>query len=127
MKREMTGDTGCERRNTTSGFTLVEIMIVVAIIGLLAAMALPSFSRARNTAQQNACINNLRQIDSAKEQWSLAASKSDGDDPVTTAVDGYIKGSTSPKCPGGGSYSYNVIGTNPSCSVSVPTSHRLAR
>ena len=54
-----------------AGVTLVEIMIVVAIIGLLAAIAIPNFVRARNTSQTNACINNLRQIDGALQQYAL--------------------------------------------------------
>jgi len=107
------------------GFTLVEIMIVVAIIGLLAAIAIPSFVKARNTAQQNGCINNLRMIDSGKEQAALANKWAAGNDPSTIVVNTYIKGDSTPECPAGGTYTYNVIGTNPVCNIMTPTSHKM--
>ena len=100
-----------------AGFTLVEIMIVVAIIGLLAAIAIPNFVKARTTAQKNACINNLRQIDGAKEQWALENKKAAGADIVQTEVDEYIKGKTTPKCPASGTYTYNKVDTAPECSL----------
>ena len=53
-------------------------MIVVAIIGLLAAIAIPNFIKARATSQQNACINNLRQIDGAINEWALETGQSNG-------------------------------------------------
>ena len=106
------------KTNRKAGFTLVEIMIVVAIIGLLAAIAIPNFVKARTTAQKNACINNLRQIDGAKEQWALEQKKSAGASITQSEVDTYIKGGT-PKCPAGGTYTYGNVDTAPICSVAT--------
>ena len=106
------------KTNRKSGFTLVEIMIVVAIIGLLAAIAIPNFVKARGTAQKNACINNLRQIDGAKEQWALEKKKSAGAASVDAEVEEYIKGGR-PKCPAGGDYTFNAVDTSPTCSLSA--------
>ena len=103
------------------GFTLVEIMIVVAIIGLLAAIAIPNFMKAREKAQKNACIANLRQMEGAKTLWALDNGGSTGNE-VTMAnlVSDYIK--STPSCPAGGTYALGVIGTTPTCTV---TGHAL--
>lgn len=117
------------KTNRKSGFTLVEIMIVVAIIGLLAAIAIPNFVKARTTAQKNACVNNLRQIDGAKEQWALEANAKTGDavsEDATTGLPAYIKGGT-PTCPvGNAAYTVGAVGTPPACAnVATLTDHVL--
>src|SRR5512139_1924284 len=116
-------------KNSTSrkgGFTLVEIMILVAIIGLLAAIAIPNFVRARTTSQMNACINNLRQIDGAKQQWALETKQATNATPVFSDVSPYLKSAV--VCPAGGatatfatSYTISDVGTRPACRIMAGT------
>jgi len=115
------------RTTREGGFTLVEIMIVVAIIGLLASIAIPNFVKARTTAQMNACISNLRQIDGAIQQWALDTKQ--GDTATVTAADvlPYLKNAVT--CPGGGktfadSYSLTTVAARPTC-LRQPNTHKL--
>lgn len=105
------------RMKLKHGFTLVEIMIVVLIVALLAAIAVPAFARARSISQKNACLNNLRLIDSAKEQFALDNNKDADTVPDEDDLVKYLKNNLAPKCPAGGDYTMNSISTNPSCSV----------
>src|SRR5690242_19787892 len=102
------------------GFTLVEIMIVVLIIGILLAIAVPNFVKARESSRTKSCVANLKQIDSAKEQYAMDNKLAQGASaPATTdlaGTNGYMK--SFPTCPSTGTaYSVNAIGTSPSCAV----------
>ena len=102
-------------------FTLVEIMIVVLIIGILLAIAIPNFIRARESSRAKACVSNLRQVDSAKEQWAMdyrmaaGSALTDMTYLAGTGTNTYIK--ATPVCPSSGTYTINSIGTDPVCSV----------
>ena len=116
-----------KRTSRQGGFTLVEIMIVVAIIGLLASIAVPNFVKARTTAQMNACISNLRQIDGAIQQWALDTKQ--GDTATVTAADilPYLKNAV--VCPSGGktfadSYAISTVATAPAC-LKQPATHKI--
>jgi prepilin-type N-terminal cleavage/methylation domain-containing protein len=103
-------------------FTLVEIMIVVLIIGILLAIAVPQFVNARTQSQQSTCIANLSQIESAKEQWAMETAQpatampqwSDLVGPVNSGT-GYLK--SQPNCPSGGTYTIQTLAIRPTCTV----------
>lgn len=118
-------------KTLSKGFTLVEIMIVVMILGLLLAIVVPHYVRQRATAQANTCINNLTKIESAASQFALERGKKTGD-PLSYPQDlsAYLRLNSSgniPPCPSGGTYVLANVGNAPTCSLgsSVSPAHIL--
>ena len=110
-----------------SAFTLIEIMIVVAIIGMLAAIAVPNFAKARGEAQRTGCVSNLQRIDGAIQVWALEQKK-DADQQVTYAdISSYLKNAV--VCPSGGtsfadSYTITTVDAKPACQRR-PDTHKV--
>ena len=105
-------------RSFQKGFTLLEIMIVVAIIGIILAIAMPNFMKSRNNARQQVCIENLAQIESAKQIWGVETGKKEGDVASDSDLIGpmlYMK--KKPDCPAGGTYDFQSIGTSATCNI----------
>lgn len=116
----------------SEGFTLIEIMIVVLIIGILLAIAVPNFMKARETSRAKGCIANMKQIAGAKEQWAMDNNKGQTDTPTFAMIkgpDSYIKSTNTADlvCPAGGTYTIGDMLTDPVCSLgaTVTPSHIL--
>ena len=109
------------RLSRRTGFTLVEIMIVIAIIGLLAAVAVPNFMRAQKKAKEQFCALNREAIDNSKQLWCTENKKSEKDTPSEDDIKVYLKDNKFPQCPSGGQYSVNAVDAKCTCSVHAET------
>jgi len=97
------------------GYLAVAMSMVIMMLSII---AIPNFMKARQAAMKNACINNLRQIDAAKEQWALENSKKAGETPTQHDLQGYLSHNRAwPVCPEGGTYEIQAVGEEPACSV----------
>lgn len=103
-------------RSTVWATTILCVIGLGSFLLVLSQFTLCGGPRARGMAMRHACINNLRRIDGAKEQWALEQRKEQGDLITVSGVDAYIKGGH-PQCPAGGSYRYGKIGDDPLCSI----------
>ena len=108
-----------------AGFTLIEIMIVVMIIGLLAMIAMPAITGSMNTARYNAIINNLKVIDNQKALWSADHKTGDGKEPTEADMAPYFNNGKFPALVMGEHYNLNPVGTPPT--ATIPTRLKMPK
>ena len=89
----------------------------IVFIPLMAAIAIPNFVKAREVAQRNGCINNLRMIDAAKNEWALENHKNNEDTPTKQDLLPFLKNAQFPQCPAAGTYTIGEVKDAPTCSV----------
>ena len=112
-------------KRTKKGFTLIEILIVVLIIGILLAIAIPNFMKARATSRTKACVANMRQIDSAKQQWAMDNNQLGSATPTSGNILTYLSCAAMPSCPEGATaYVIGTVDTKQVCpNVGTFTQH----
>lgn len=93
------------------------IVWAVILVPMMLGIAIPNFVKARDTAMENACINNLRMIEGAKQQWALENGKSPGDIPTAQDLKQFLPNGTFPTCPAGGTYTIGAVSNAPTCSI----------
>ncbi len=98
---------------------MLELLVILAIIGLIAAIGVPNLFRARDTAQQRTCIENLTRLEGVKQQWGAEKKKDNNDVPAVSDVEPYLKKMVG--CPSGGIYSLNALGVRASCTIAGHT------
>ncbi len=103
-----------------AGYVGIAFSIAIATVAVI---SIPNFVKVRPTAQQNACISNLRYIDIVKQQWAAENKKSETDTPSKEDVIQFMKNQQFPVCPAGGTYTINAVDQDPKCSI--PT-HRIS-
>ncbi|MFT4688917.1 MAG: competence type IV pilus major pilin ComGC [Verrucomicrobiia bacterium] len=102
------------------GFSLIELAIVVAVLGVVAMIAMPNLFSARKSAEVKICITNLRAIDHAKQQWGFENGKSDADKPLFSDIEPYLTSrQLNNICPLGGKYEIKQMKDNPTCEYSA--------
>jgi type II secretory pathway pseudopilin PulG len=101
------------------GFTLLEIMLIVAILGFALAIAVPNIIKSRDRSQKETCVANLRQVHAALQQWAVANNKSSGAAVAMSDLVTYFEKNQAPSCPAGGAYTVTTVGAPVACSLGL--------